>query len=116
MCDVRIALHGFTHSDGEEVVFSWTAPEANVYTISTEGSDYDTVLYLKSDCLAEADECNDEASSGSGYSSLSGLTFAEGEKRRMRFALSVDFSEYYDGSQPPARCRRGDSIPRAGGR
>ena len=38
-------------SGGEEVVFAWIAPETNTYTISTEGSDFDTVLYLKTDCL-----------------------------------------------------------------
>ena len=41
-------------SGGEEVVFAWITPETNTYTISTEGSDFDTVLYLKTDCLVKA--------------------------------------------------------------
>lgn len=47
---------------GEELAFSWTAPEAGLYAIDTFGSDDDTVLYVRDEaCWGPELGCNDDA-------------------------------------------------------
>ena len=49
-------------SDGSpEVVYLWTAPEDGVFTFDTEGSGYDTLLYIVDGCEGEELACNDDA-------------------------------------------------------
>ncbi len=46
-----------------ERAFSWTAPEAGLYTFSTRASEFDTVLYLRDDaCDGTELACNDDSS------------------------------------------------------
>ena len=44
----------------EDVTYWWTAPVDATYTFQTTNSNYDTVLYLKSDCLMDEMACNDD--------------------------------------------------------
>ncbi len=48
--------------NGDEVMITWTAPEANTYYIDTIGSDIDTVLYVLDACYGEELACNDDIS------------------------------------------------------
>ncbi len=43
-----------------EAVYAWTAPRSGVYTFDTLGSDYDTLLYARSECQAPDLACNDD--------------------------------------------------------
>jgi hypothetical protein len=46
-----------------DVVLRWVAPTAGLWTIDTLGSDFDTVLYVRSaSCTGEEVGCNDDAS------------------------------------------------------
>jgi hypothetical protein len=45
---------GSCGGNGREHVFTWTAPTSATYTISTEGSDLSTVLYVLDTCAASA--------------------------------------------------------------
>lgn len=50
---------------GRDVTFMFTAPEAGFYEIDTLGSDFDTVLSVRTDCGgATVMECNDDISRG----------------------------------------------------
>ncbi len=53
---------GCGRSDGGEAVYRFVAPDDGEYTFSTEGSDVDTVLYVRSDCDDAATElaCQDD--------------------------------------------------------
>lgn len=45
-----------------EAVFTWTAPTAGDYLFSTEGSDFDTVLYVRDGrCGTSELDCNDDS-------------------------------------------------------
>lgn len=44
----------------EDYTVAWTAPSAGTYTISLEGSDYDTVLGVLDGCDGDEIECNDD--------------------------------------------------------
>ncbi len=44
--------------------FTYTAPVAGTYTFDTEGSDFDTVLYVRSTCESGELACNDNGPSG----------------------------------------------------
>ncbi|MEZ4463021.1 MAG: dickkopf-related protein [bacterium] len=48
---------------GEEIAHSFVAPEAGTFCARTDGSDYDTVVYVRTDCGDPATElgCNDDA-------------------------------------------------------
>jgi hypothetical protein len=48
----------------EDVAFLWEAPEDNCYVIDTEDSDYDTALYVWSDCGATEVDCDDDGGEG----------------------------------------------------
>jgi hypothetical protein len=76
---------------GEEDVLSWTAPASGTYTFSTEGSDYDTVLYIMEDCVGEELECNDDEdfSLGLYHSVIEDFFVTEGES----IAIVVDAYE-----------------------
>ena len=52
-------------SAGEDVIYLWTAPATQTFTLDTLGSDYDTVLYVVDDCGGNELACNDEAFSTS---------------------------------------------------
>ena len=56
----------------------WTAPSAGCYTFDTDGSDFDTVLYLTDDCGTTESACDDD---GLGIDNLSSLDkfFSAGE-------------------------------------
>jgi hypothetical protein len=41
--------------------FTWVAPEDGTYTYSTEGSDFDTVIYVLDACGGAEMVCNDDA-------------------------------------------------------
>jgi len=45
-----------------EHVFMWTAPQAGVYQVSTVGSEYDTLLYVRRSCGGDELDCNDDIS------------------------------------------------------
>ena len=49
-------------ANGDEVLVTWTAPEANTYYIDTIGSEIDTVLYVLDACFGEELACNDDVS------------------------------------------------------
>ncbi len=50
---------------GRDVTFMFTAPEAGFYEIDTLGSDFDTVLSVRTDCTgATVVECNDDIQRG----------------------------------------------------
>jgi len=47
--------------ESEESVYTWTAPSAGRYAFTTNGSDYDTVLYVRDGlCATRELECNDD--------------------------------------------------------
>ncbi|MCA9524775.1 MAG: hypothetical protein KC549_00580, partial [Myxococcales bacterium] len=48
---------------GEEIAHTFVAPAAGTFCARTEGSDYDTVVYVRTDCADAASElgCNDDA-------------------------------------------------------
>lgn len=52
-----------------DVAYEWVAPMADWYRLDTIGSDFDTVLYLQSDCGATELACSDNTG-GETYSSL----------------------------------------------
>ncbi|MEM6992029.1 MAG: hypothetical protein AAF721_16080, partial [Myxococcota bacterium] len=60
------ALDGSCGGDGAaEAAFVWTAPAAGDYTVSTEGSDFDTVLYvLDGACGGPELDCDDDGGTG----------------------------------------------------
>lgn len=64
---------------GPEVVLRWSAPRAGAYTFTTAGSDFDTLLYLRSECGGRDRACNDDVVSGVVRSSTATLTLAAGE-------------------------------------
>lgn len=45
----------------EDVAFGWTAPKAGVYRFATDGSELDTVLYLRDACDGAELACNDNS-------------------------------------------------------
>jgi hypothetical protein len=48
-------------ADGPDIVYTWTAPSAAMYTFSLAGSSYDTLLTLQSpDCGGSELACNDD--------------------------------------------------------
>lgn len=51
-----------SYTDAPDVTYLWTAAAAGTYTLSTEGSSFDTVLSVRSGCGATATEldCNDD--------------------------------------------------------
>ena len=58
-------------------VMAWTAPEDGTYLFTTNGSNFDTVLSLHSDCVSAALACNDDG--GDGTQSLISHDFAAGD-------------------------------------
>jgi uncharacterized protein YkwD len=55
----------------EDMAFRWTAPSADTYLFSTEGSVIDTFLSLRQGgCLGRELECNDDAGEGSTHSEI----------------------------------------------
>ncbi len=60
------------------VSYSFTAPEAGIYTIDTEGSGFDTVLYAIDGCGGPETACSNDV--GVGNSSRINVTLAEGEE------------------------------------
>ncbi len=51
--------------ESEEAVYAWTAPSAGRYAFTTDGSDYDTVLYLRDGlCATRELECDDDNDEG----------------------------------------------------
>ncbi|MEZ4392278.1 MAG: hypothetical protein R3A48_14405 [Polyangiales bacterium] len=64
---------------GPEVALRWTAPRAGTFTFTTAGSDFDTLLYLRSECGGRDRACNDDVVSGVVRSSTATLELAAGE-------------------------------------
>ena len=48
----------------EDVAFRWEAPDDNCYIVDTEDSDYDTSLYIWTDCGGTEVDCDDDGGSG----------------------------------------------------
>lgn len=46
--------------EAEDYLVAWTAPNAGMYSISLEGSSYDTVLGILSECEGRQLDCNDD--------------------------------------------------------
>jgi hypothetical protein len=87
-------------------VFAFTAPTYGTYTFSTEGSDFDTVLYVRDgDCLGYELACNDDAGPATATSEASislqagqlVLVFVDGFG-----GASGNFSLHVTGSDLPA--------------
>ena len=56
---------------GEDVIFTWTAPASGTYQVDTIGSTYDTVLEVRPDrCSVTVLACDDEGGGGPGNSLL----------------------------------------------
>ncbi|MBN1947405.1 MAG: hypothetical protein JW797_17170 [Bradymonadales bacterium] len=65
---------------GQDVSFTWTAPTSALFRFTTEGSEFDTVLYLYgSDCTTEL-ACNDDIWGDLGTLSLIELNLSIGEQ------------------------------------
>ncbi|MFO0624566.1 MAG: hypothetical protein U0325_03045 [Polyangiales bacterium] len=64
---------------GPEVVLRWTAPRAGTFTFTTAGSDFDTLLYLRSTCDGPDVVCNDDVVGGVVRSSTATVTVDAGE-------------------------------------
>lgn len=60
---------------GRELAFEWTAPFAGDWVFDTEGSSFDTVLYVRDGCGGPELGCNDDVRSGTVHSRLT-LTLA----------------------------------------
>jgi hypothetical protein len=58
-------------SGASDKIFRFEAPYSGAFTFSTEGSSYDTVLYIIDACSGDELACNDDGGSGT-TSSLSG--------------------------------------------
>src|SRR5690606_36706056 len=54
-------------SGGRDLSARWRAPRAGCFTISTDGSTYDTVLALSATCGAPEYACNDDAQGTTSY-------------------------------------------------
>jgi len=54
----------------EDMAFRWTAPSADRYVFSTEGSVIDTFLSLRQSCLGREFACNDDAGEGMTHSEI----------------------------------------------
>jgi len=61
--DAPATQRGSCGGGGGELVWAYTAPVAGCLRLDTEGSAYDTVLYVRSDCADPATQidCNDDA-------------------------------------------------------
>jgi hypothetical protein len=57
--------------------FNWTAPEDRIYTFSSSGSDFDTVIYVLDGCGGTEITCNDDTSGS--YQSLVTFSASAGE-------------------------------------
>ncbi len=63
-----------------EATFSWTPPAAGTYTITTAGSDYDTVLYVRDgSCTGAELDCNDDDETGKTLQSSVTVTLRAGQ-------------------------------------
>ena len=73
--DATDALSGASCGEGgraADATFTWTAPRAGRYHIHTEGSDYDTILFVRSMTSDGAEiACNDDVQRGTLHSRLS---------------------------------------------
>ncbi|MBX3249072.1 MAG: CAP domain-containing protein [Myxococcales bacterium] len=63
-------VQGSCGGRGRELVFHWTAPFAGRYVFDTEGSDFDTVLYVRESCDGAELGCNDDVGGGPLHSRL----------------------------------------------
>ncbi len=54
----------------EDIGFRWTAPSADTYFFSTEGSTIDTFLSLRNTCFGRDFACNDDAAEGTTHSEI----------------------------------------------
>ncbi len=81
-----------TSSTAEDVSFLWTAPADGTYVLTTDGSDFDTVLTMwGSDCATES-ACDDDG--GEGTQSLVTFTAVSGET----VVFAVDGYSTYSGT------------------
>jgi hypothetical protein len=63
-----------------ERAFEYTAPTYGTYTFSTEGADFDTVLYVRDgDCFGNELACNDEAGAAT-HASATSLALRAGQR------------------------------------
>ncbi len=63
-------------SGSPDLAYEWRVPYDGFFVLDTQGSDYDTVLYLRDDCDGAELGCNDNGE-GVGYSSLVGPFVAD---------------------------------------
>jgi uncharacterized protein YkwD len=55
---------------GRELAFEWTAPSSGEWVFDTEGSSFDTVLFVRSGCGGDELACNDDVRGGTVSSRL----------------------------------------------
>jgi len=68
---------GMGGTGARDLVYRFQAPEAGLYEISTEGSDFDTLLSVRTDCDGDELACNDDITRGRNTASAVELTLEE---------------------------------------
>lgn len=72
-----------------EATIAWVAPADAVYTVSTQGSSFDTVLGVTAgDCGSEADLCNDDPYGVQGVAEPAAVTFSTTEGNPVQISVS----------------------------
>ena len=72
--NARGTCHG---TGGREIALLWQAQFAGCYTFDTQASDYDTTLYVRTECNGTELGCNDDSS---GLQSELDLTLSAGQR------------------------------------
>ncbi|NTX39808.1 hypothetical protein HUA78_35765 [Myxococcus sp. CA033] len=67
------------YSVSPDATYAWTAPSTGLFTFTTAGSDFDTVLEIVDSTTSQSLGCNDEANSSTSQSSLT-LSLVAGQK------------------------------------
>jgi hypothetical protein len=99
-----------TGSTAPETTFRWTAPSSGMFTFTTEGSDYDTVLYARrGSCTSTDIACNDDT-----VGTTSSVTLAMGAGEAV--ILVVDGYEGNAGNFVLNIRRSGGCVPNCAGR
>lgn len=77
--------------DGQDWGYTWVAPATNGYTITTQGTDFDTVLFiLDGDCNGDVLACNDDIS----FDNLASQVYVELEEGQ-EVVIVVDGADAY---------------------
>lgn len=61
------------------ITFRWRAPESALFDFSTMGSNFDTVMILRTDCTSESITCNDDTQYAQGLTSQILYEMVEGQ-------------------------------------